>query len=96
MRPPVDTTVHIDIMSLYESIEAAFLLVLKDGKIPSRLHLTEEGLDELINDRTLGASWMPSIPNFWDQRVLGLPLSKSLVHNALEVDGQLLVIEHST
>lgn len=80
-------------MSLYESIEAAFLQALKNGQIPSRLHLTEGGLHELINDRTMGASWMPSIPDFWDQRVLGLPLSKSLAHNAMEVDGQLVVIE---
>lgn len=79
--------------SLYESIEAAFLQVVKTGHLPVRLHLTEDGLTELINDQTLGASWTPSIPDFWDQRVLGLPLTKSLAHNALEIDGQMLVIE---
>lgn len=80
-------------MSLYDSIEAAFLQVVKAGHLPLRLDLTEDGLTELINDRTLGASWIPSIPDFWDQRVLGLPLAKSLAHNALEIDGQMVVIE---
>lgn len=80
-------------MSLYDSIEAAFLQAVKAGHLPLRLHLTEDGLNELIHDPTLGASWIPSIPDFWDQRVLGLPLAKSLMHNALEVDGQLVVIE---
>lgn len=81
-------------MSLYEMIESTFLQVLKNGQTPYRLHLTEVGLQTLIHDPTLGASWTPSIPDFWDQRVLGLPLQKSLVHNAIEADGQLLVLEH--
>lgn len=80
-------------MNLYDSIEATFLQVVKTGQIPDRLHLTEEGLTELINDRTLGASWTPSIPSFWDQRVLGLPLVKSVAHNALEINGQMVVIK---
>ncbi|GAB2817131.1 hypothetical protein GCM10027276_17860 [Comamonas piscis] len=79
-------------MSLYEMIESAFLQVLKTGQTPSRLYLTDEGLRQLINDPTLGASWTPSIPDFWDQRVLGLPLQKSLAHNAIEANGQLIVI----
>jgi hypothetical protein len=79
-------------MSLYEMIESAFLRILKTGKTPSRLHLTEASLQELINDPTLGASWTPSVPDFWDQRVLGLPLQKSLAHNAIEADGQLVLI----
>ena len=75
-------------------IESAFLQILKTGQTPSRLHLTEAGLQELINDPTLGASWTPSIPDFWDQRVLGLPLQKSLTHNAIEVGTQLVLIGH--
>lgn len=48
-------------MSLDEMIEAAYLEAFKKGCIPTMLYLTEEGLTELINDRTLGASWIPSI-----------------------------------
>lgn len=80
-------------MSLYDSIEATFVQIVKTGQIPDRLHLTEEGLTELINDRTLGASWTPSIISFWDQRVLGLPLVKSVAHNAFEINGQIVVVE---
>lgn len=76
-------------------IESAFLQVLKTGHTPCRLHLTEAGLQALIDDPTLGASWTPSIPDFWDQRVLGLPLQKSLAHNAIEADGQLVLISYS-
>ncbi|WP_312526765.1 hypothetical protein [Comamonas sp.] len=80
-------------MSLYDTIESAFLQVLKSGRTPSRLHLTEAGLQTLINDPTLGASWTPSIPDFWEQRVLGMPLQKSLAHNAIEVDGELVLLD---
>lgn len=79
-------------MSLYETIESAFFQVLKTGQTPSKLHLTEAGLQELIHDPTLGASWTPSIPDFWDQRVLGLPLHRSQVHNAIEANGQIVFI----
>ncbi|WP_429951887.1 hypothetical protein ACQYWY_09875 [Comamonas sediminis] len=82
-------------MSLYEAIEMTFLQLVKSGQIPARLHLTEQGLTALINDRTLGASWTPSIPDFWDQRVLGLPLAKAAIHNAFQVDDRLIVIEWS-
>lgn len=80
-------------MSLYEAIEAAYLDALKNGFIPTNLLLTDDGLAELINDRTLGASWIPSIPDFWDQRVLGLTLVKSAA-NALKVNDRLIFIEH--
>lgn len=80
-------------MSFYETIEAAYLDALKNGFIPTNLLLTDDGLAELINDRTLGASWIPSIPDFWDQRILGLPLVKSAA-NALKVNDQLIFIEH--
>ncbi|WP_312462872.1 hypothetical protein [Comamonas sp.] len=82
-------------MSLYETIEMTFLQLVKSGQIPTKLHLTEEGLTALINDRTLGASWTPSIPDFWDQRVLGLPLAKAAIHNALQVEDRLIIIEWS-
>lgn len=82
-------------MSLYEAIEMTFLQLVKGGQIPARLHLTEQGLTALINDRTLGASWTPSIPDFWDQRVLGLPLAKAAIHNAFQVEDRLIVIEWS-
>lgn len=77
-------------------IESAFLQILKTGQTPYRLHLTEAGLQELINDPTLGASWTPSIPDFWDQRVLGLPLQKSLAHNAIETEGKLVLLGRSS
>ncbi|WP_312417719.1 hypothetical protein [Comamonas sp.] len=79
-------------MSLYETIEMTFLQLVKSGQVPARLHLTEEGLTALINDRTLGASWTPSIPDFWDQRVLGLSLAKATIHNALQVEDRLIFI----
>lgn len=81
-------------MSLYEMIESAFLQVLNSGQTPSRLYLTEAGLQELINDPTLGASWTPNIPDFWDRRVLGLALQKSLTHNAIEAGTHLVLIGH--
>lgn len=79
-------------MSLYEQIESAYMQALKQGNVPSRLHLTESGLQELINDRSLGASWIPSISDFWDQKVLGLPLIKSTGSIALEVNEHLVPI----
>ncbi|TDS82225.1 hypothetical protein EDF71_108141 [Comamonas sp. JUb58] len=72
-------------------IESAFLQVLQSGQTPSCLHLTEDGLQELRNDPTLGTSWSPGLPD-WQQKVLGLPLQRSLAHNAIEVEGRLVLL----
>lgn len=51
-------------MSLYELIEISYISALKKGALPVRLHLTDEDLEQLINDRTLSASWSSNIESF--------------------------------